>query len=132
MGRILLHGFLLCSYIPITLNNALLYFLFIGNEPLEVLSNSSFLHIILQDEKIALENGINSEVTEVKIASLFNQFDSNVIPSASNFGSVVSTYPDTLFCQNHSIMWFPLKKKCIEVIVRSCSLALIRQLLFIC
>ena len=39
-------------------------FLFISNEPLEVLSNSSFLHIIQEDEKIALENGIDSEKTK--------------------------------------------------------------------
>ena len=39
-------------------------FLFISNEPLEVLSNSFFLHIIQEDEKIALENGIDSEKTK--------------------------------------------------------------------
>ena len=91
VGKILFHGFLLCSYIPITLNNVLLYFLFIGNEPSDALFNSYFkLNTVQEDEKIALENGIDTEVTKLKIASLFNQFDSNVIPSTSNFGSVVS------------------------------------------
>ena len=51
------------------LNNALLYFLFIGNKPLDALFNLSFLNTIQEDENIALENGIDSEVTKVKIAS---------------------------------------------------------------
>ena len=36
-----------------------------------------------------MENGIDSEVIKIKIASLYNQFDSKVFPSASNFKSVV-------------------------------------------
>ena len=67
-----------------------LIFLFINNEPSDALFNSSFLNTIQGDEKIALEKSIDSEVTKAKIASLFNQFDSNVTLSASNFGSVVS------------------------------------------
>ena len=82
--------FSLCSYIPITLNNPLLYFLLTSNEPSDALLNSSFLNNIQEDEHSTLENGSDSEVTKVKIASSFNQFDSNVRPSASNFGSVVS------------------------------------------
>ena len=90
MQRVLFRGFLLCSYIPVTLNKAFLCFLFISNEPSDALFNSSFLNTIQEDEKIALESGIDSKVTKVKIASLFNQFDSIVMVSASNFGSVVS------------------------------------------
>ena len=51
------------------LNNALLYFLFIDNKSLDALFNLSFLNTIQEDENIALENGIDSEITKVKIAS---------------------------------------------------------------
>lgn len=51
------------------LNNALLYFLFIDNKPLDALFNLSFLNTIQEDENIALENGIDSEITKVKIVS---------------------------------------------------------------
>ena len=40
-------------------------------------------------KRLPWKTAFYSEVTKVKIASLFNQFDSNVIPSASNFRSVV-------------------------------------------
>ena len=88
-GRILLHGFLLTGFIPLSLNHAVLFKLLTGRDPSNKITTRSYLACLSETDQHTLDvaKSVTSydSIMQVKLAEIFSMCRLSSIPSPESF-----------------------------------------------
>ena len=96
MSRILLHGFLVCGFLPINLNNASLFFILSGHLPSNTYFKECFLNCVEERIRGLFDQSENlSENAQHELILFFTQHHCSALPTSRTIGTLldeVSTY----------------------------------------
>eukprot|EP00794_Sanderia_malayensis_P007613 gene7613-8453_t len=85
IGRILVHGYILCGYLPYYINSSVLYWLLVGREPsLDFIFNEFFHSLDEGDQHLvtaALESDEISEEMKIQLGAFLATYDFGIIPN---------------------------------------------------
>ena len=88
-GRILLHGYLVCGYLPHFINHATLYYILAHKDPSTEIVTKAFKECLDESTQKCIEDMENvstltSDLTH-RLIMFFSQHDTHVVPSTSRF-----------------------------------------------
>ncbi len=86
VGRILMHGFLLCGYMPYFMNASVLFWLLVGCEPSSEMLLTEFLESLDEGDKHLINTSLdgNTELREevkIRLGAFLAKYDYGVIPN---------------------------------------------------
>lgn len=99
IGMIFSHGFIVVNYIPLTINEASLYFLLTGRQPAPRVLINSFLSTLAERDELTLTTAIstNPSLTEfpetlmTRLSAITCHFGATSIPRPNNIRSIITS-----------------------------------------
>eukprot|EP00794_Sanderia_malayensis_P007518 gene7518-8351_t len=95
IGRILVHGYILCGYLPYFVNSSVLYWLLVGREPsLDLIFNEFFLSLDEGDQHLvtaALDSAEISEEMKIQLGAFLATYDFGMIPNKDTLMGTLKT-----------------------------------------
>ena len=85
VGRILLHGYILCGYLPYYVNAGVLFWLLVGREPSSEMLLTEFVESLDEGDKLLVNGSLNvdseiSEEVKIRLGAFLAKHDFGVIP----------------------------------------------------
>eukprot|EP00794_Sanderia_malayensis_P004921 gene4921-5568_t len=93
IGRVLLHGYILCGYLPYYINYGVLYWILTGQEMSGELMLEQFIQSLDEGDKslinTALTEAILTENTRIHLAAILGKYDLGVLPRKEKLKSIL-------------------------------------------